>query len=170
MRGYAARAGAAHVSAARHRVNARPFLAIALMSALAACGGSTVTEDRVERAIAPLFANLVHAQLQRMGLPDIPVSALRTTASCYRIGGGHEGTGDWACTIVWSGPNGATLRDGYEVAVGANGCFTATLSGSTEAQLGGPTVITQENRQVRNLLYAFDGCFDPFLASTSLRR
>jgi hypothetical protein len=148
-------------------MKARCLFAIALMAALAACGGSVVTEDRVERAMAPLFANLVHVQLQRMGLRDIPVSALRTTASCYRIGGGHAGTGDWACTIVWSGPNGATLRDSYEVTVGANGCFAATLSGSTEAQLGGPTVITQENRLVRNLLYAFDGCFDPFLASAS---
>jgi hypothetical protein len=151
-------------------MNARPLVAVALVTALAACGGSAVTEDRVERAMAPLFANLVHVQLQRMGLPAIPVSALRTTASCYRISGGHDGTGDWACTIVWSGPNGATLRDSYEVTVGANGCFAATLSGSTEAQLGGPTVTTQENRQVRNLLYAFDGCFDPFLATTSLRR
>ena len=146
-------------------MTARVALAIALVAALAGCGGSAVTEDRVERAIAPLFANLVHAQLQRMRLPEIPVSALRATASCYRLAGGHAGTGDWACTIVWSGPNGVTLRDAYDVTVGANACFTATLSGSAEAQLGGPMVTTQDGRQVRNLLYAFDGCFDPFGAT-----
>ena len=146
-----------------------PLITIVVAAALAGCGASAVTEDRVERAIAPVFANLVHVQLQRMGLPDMPVSALRTTASCYRLGGGHEGTGDWACMVVWSGPNGTTLRDSYEVTVNANACFTATLSGSAEAQLGGPVVTTQEGRPVRNLLYAFDGCFDPFLASASSR-
>ena len=140
----------------------RVTLVIALVAALGGCGGSAVTEDRVERAIAPLFANLVHAQLQRMRLPEIPVSALRATASCYRLAGGNAGSGEWTCTIVWSGPNGATLRDAYDVTVGANACFTATLSGSAEAQLGGPIVTTQDGRQVRNLLYAFDGCFDPF--------
>ena len=147
----------------------RALFTIAVAAVVAGCGASAVTEDRVERAVARVFANLVHAQLQRMSLPDVPVSALRTTASCYRLAGGHEGTGDWACTVVWSGPNGATLRDTYEVTVGANACFTATLSGSAEAQLGGPVVTTQEGRQVRNLLYAFDGCFDPFLASTPSR-
>ena len=138
---------------------------VALIVALAGCGASSMTADRVERAIAPIFANLVHAQLQRMGLAAVPISALRATASCYRLAGGGAGTGDWACTIVWSGPNGATLRDSYDVVVAANACFTATLSGSAEAQLGGPTVKTAEGRDVRNLLYAFDGCFDPFLAS-----
>lgn len=150
-------------------MKARALLVAVIAAALAGCQASVVTEARVERAIAPVFASLVHLQLQRMGLPDVPVSALRTTASCYRLAGGHQGTGDWACTIVWSGPNGATLRDTYEVTVGANACFTAVLSGSGEAQLGGPTVTTQEGRQVRNLLYAFDGCFDPFLATSPSR-
>lgn len=105
------------------------------------------------------FANLVHSQLSRMGLTAVPVSQLRVTTSCYRVGGGQSGAGEWGCTVVWAGPRGDILRDGYEVTAGANGCYTATLS-SAEAQLGGPTVTASDGRQVRNLLYAFDGCFD----------
>ena len=135
--------------------------AILIAAALAGCGESAITADRLERAIAPAFANLVHAQLSRMQLQELAASSLRVTASCYRIAGGRAGAGEWACTVVWSGPNGATLRDSYEVSVGANACYTATL-GSAEAQLGGPTVTASDGRPVRNLLYAFDGCFDPF--------
>ena len=40
-----------------------------------------------------------------------------------------------------------------------NSDATATIEGS-EAGLGGPTVTTQDGKTVRNLLYAFDGCFD----------
>ena len=140
----------------------RAVLLVGWLAALAGCGTSAVTEDRVERAIAPAFANLVHLQLGRMRLPEMPASALRVTASCYRLAGDHAGSGDWVCTVVWSGPNGATLRDSYDVTVGANACYTATLTASAEAQLGGPTMTAQDGRQIRNLLYAFDGCFDPF--------
>jgi len=140
---------------------ARAVLLIAVSMSLAGCSGSAATEDRVERAIAPAFANLVHAQLTRMRLADVPPPSLRVAASCYRAAGGRQGAGDWVCTLVWAGPNGATLRDSYDVVVGTNACYTATL-GSTEAQLGGPTVTASDGRQVRNLLYAFDGCFDPF--------
>lgn len=130
-----------------------------LTLALAGCGRSVITAARLEPAIATTFANLVHAQLARMGLDAIPASDLKVVASCYRVGGESSGAGEWACTLVWSGPNGATLRDNYDVVVGANGCYTATLT-SAEAQLGGPTVVARDGRHVSNLLYAFDGCFD----------
>jgi hypothetical protein len=127
---------------------------------LAGCGASPITGDRVERAMAPTFANLVHAQLQRMGLGEVPAAQLRVVASCYRVGGAGAGAGEWTCTVVWAGPRGTTLRDTYDLTVGANGCYTATLTSSGEATLGGPIVMATDGRQVRNLLYAFDGCFD----------
>ncbi|HEY2433139.1 MAG TPA: hypothetical protein VGI12_10735 [Vicinamibacterales bacterium] len=128
---------------------------------LAGCGGSDVTEARVEAAVAGTFANLVHAQLARMGLTEMPVRSLRVAASCYRAAGERRGAGEWVCTVVWSGPNGVTLRDTYDLSVGANACYAAALGGTAEA-LGGPIVAGSDGRQVRNLLYAFDGCFDPF--------
>ena len=143
-------------------MSARAGVVMVVLSAAAAvagCGASAITEDRVERAIAPAFANLVHAQLGRMGLHEVPVSDLRVVASCYRVAGGRTGAGEWACTVVWSGPAGTTLRDTYDVVVGTDGCYTATL-GASESQLGGPTVTTTDGHPIRNLLYAFDGCFD----------
>jgi len=128
--------------------------------AFAGCGGSPITGGRIERAVAPTFANLVHAQLSRMGLTAVPAADLRVAASCYRVAGGSAGAGEWVCTVVWAGPRGALLRDTYDLTVGANGCYTATLAASAEATLGGPTVAATDGRQVRNLLYAFDGCFD----------
>jgi ABC-2 type transport system permease protein len=139
----------------------RTLLAMTLPLAAASCGGSAITEARVERAIATAFANLVPSQLKRMSLPDVPTEALRVAASCYRVAGGRAGAGEWACTVVWSRESGAPLRDAYDVTVAANGCYTATL-GAAEAQLGGPIVTAADGRPVRNLLYAFDGCFDPF--------
>ena len=135
--------------------------ALAAVMALMLTGcGSAIVPDRIEKAIAPTFANLVHAQLSRMGLGEIPAADLRVVASCYRVGGAAAGAGEWVCTVVWSGPRGVTLRDTYDLAVGTNGCYTATLAYSSESTLGGPTVGATDGRQIRNLLYAFDGCFD----------
>ena len=123
------------------------------------CGTSPITSLRLERTLAPTFANLVHAQLARVGLPTVAASDIKVTAACYRVDQRRSGAGDWLCTLVWSGPNGATLHDKYDVSVSSDGCYTATVEGS-EAQLGGPIVRTTDGRAVRNLLHAFDGCFD----------
>jgi hypothetical protein len=122
------------------------------------CGASAITTVRIERALAPTFANLVQVQLSRIGLQPVAASDIKVTASCYRPAGG-AGAGDWRCTLVWSGPNGVTLHDNYDLSVGTDGCYTANVD-SAEAQLGGPTVKSSDGREMRNLLYAFDGCFD----------
>jgi hypothetical protein len=131
---------------------------LVLCAALAGCGPSPITESRLEPAIAGTFANLVHLQLLRIGLPSIAASDLKVVASCYRIGGGSIGAGEWTCSLIWAGPNGATVRDSYDVAVTTDGCYTATVGGS-ESQLGGPAMDTPGRRQVRNVLYSFEGCF-----------
>jgi hypothetical protein len=61
------------------------------------------------------------------------------------------------CTLVWQGPDRRTLRDTYDLMVGTDGCFAASVSGES---LGGPTLKATDGRTVRNLLYAFEGCFD----------
>jgi hypothetical protein len=58
---------------------------------------------------------------------------------------------------MWQGPNRRRIRDTYEVFITTEGCYTATAS--TES-VGGPTLKAEDGREVRNLLYAFDGCFD----------
>lgn len=133
--------------------------AIVVAIAVAGCGPSALTAGRLEEAIAPTFGRLVPLQLARVGLPPLG-SDLKVVASCYRSGGGNVGAGDWVCTLVWSGANRTTLRDVYDVTVTPDGCYTATVD-AAETQLGGPTVKATDGRDVRNLLYAFEGCFDP---------
>jgi hypothetical protein len=136
-------------------------LAIAAASAVAGCGTSPVTAARIEAAIGPTFANLVHLQLARTGLPSVAALDVKVTASCRRnvAGSGPDGSGDWVCTLVWYGPNRRPLGDVYDLYVSTDGCYTATVEGA-EAQLGGPVVTASDGSSVRNLLYVFEGCFD----------
>lgn len=136
-----------------------PGLITALTLASVSCGSSPITSARVEAAIGHTFANLVHAQLARTGLSPLPVSDITVAASCYRSNGSTVGAGEWVCTLVWHGPNQATLRDTYDLSVGTDGCYTAVVD-AAESQLGGPTIKMTDGTTVRNLLYSFDGCFD----------
>ena len=134
------------------------LIAVALVaSTLAACGGSPITSTRVEQSVAPTFANLVQTQVSWLGLPPLPSADVRATARCRRLTSEAAGAGDWTCTLVWLGPQGQSLRDIYDLFVATDGCYTASAAGEA---LGGPTLKTTEGRDVRNLLYAFDGCFD----------
>jgi hypothetical protein len=124
------------------------------------CGPSPITSARIDKAIAPTFANLIHVQLSRLGLPPIAASDIKVTASCRKVvGSGVAGAGDWVCMLVWQRPNRPTLRDTYDLSVATDGCYTATVDGA-EGHLGGPTLKAWDGSDVRNLLYTFEGCFD----------
>ncbi|MEN3339244.1 MAG: hypothetical protein V7647_2920 [Acidobacteriota bacterium] len=147
-----------------HRRTADTFhrrLALAAALALTECGQTPITSARIERAIAPTFANLVHAQLTRIGLPGLAASDITVTASCRKLVAetGARGAGEWVCTLAWHGPNRETLHDTYDLTVGTDGCYTATVEGA-EANLGGPTIVGPDGSRMTNLLYTFDGCFD----------
>jgi hypothetical protein len=137
----------------------RTFSALIAAACFAACGPSAVTRTRVEHAVAATFANLVGVQLARMGLGPVP--GIHAAATCHRITAGREdaGTGEWACTLTWYGPNRTPLVDTYEVAVAADGCYTASV-GAGEGNLGGPTIPAPDGSRTRNVLYIFDGCID----------
>ena len=122
------------------------------------CRSSPITPDRIERAIAPTFANLVELQVSSLGLPVMAPSDFAVKASCRRaVPGSNNGSGEWVCTLVWQGPDRRTLRDTFDLFVGTDGCYMAAVEGEA---LGGPTLQAENGRVVRNLLYAFDGCFD----------
>jgi len=83
---------------------------------------------------------------------------LAVNASCRKpAGGDNRGSGEWTCTLAWKGPDKQALTDTYDLFVTTDGCYTATVG--TE-NLGGPTLKARDGREVRNLLYAFEGCFD----------
>jgi hypothetical protein len=122
------------------------------------CGSSPITPARIERAIAATFANLVHIQVSWLGLPPMDAPDFEVRASCRKLTpGSNVGAGEWACTVLWRGPDRQPLRDTFDLFVMTDGCYTATVSGEN---LGGPTLRASDGRQVRNLLYTFDGCFD----------
>jgi hypothetical protein len=145
----------------RHSRGPLSFFAGVAAIVMFGCGPSPITSARIEGAIAPAFANLVHVQLSRVGLPAVSAADIKVTASCRKQGPPEirSGSGDWMCTLVWYGPNRASLRDTYDLFVGTDGCYTATVDGA-EAQLGGPIITLPDGGNVRNLLYAFEGCFD----------
>ena len=137
--------------------------ALATFATVAAigCAPSPITSARIDRAIEPTFANLVHVQLSRLGLPPMAASDIKVTANCHKVSTGSSvtGAGEWVCTLVWQRPNRQTLRDTYDLSVATDGCYTATVDGA-EGHLGGPTLKASDGNDVRNLLYTFEGCFD----------
>jgi hypothetical protein len=129
---------------------------------LTGCGGSPITAERIERAIAPTFANLMHLQVPSMGLPAMAPAEFAAAASCRKVATAgaaspQSGSGDWICTIQWRGPGQRPLRDIYDLFVTTDGCYTATVEGESLAR---PVLTTKDGRDVRNLLYVFEGCFD----------
>lgn len=140
----------------------RRLFAAAVILVSTGCGGSPITAARLERAIAPTFANLLELQVPQMGLPPMPASAFAPSASCRKVAAAgaassHSGSGDWICTIQWMGPGQRPLRDVYDLFVTTDGCYTATVEGESLAK---PVLTTKDGREVRNLLYVFEGCFD----------
>ena len=133
-------------------------LAVLMTAAVFGCGPSPITSARIEAAIEPTFANLVHIQVSWLGLPPMAASEFAVTASCRKLlAGNNAGAGDWECRLVWKSPDRQTLRDTFDLFVATDGCYTATATGEN---LGGPTLKARDGNEVRNLLYAFEGCFD----------
>ena len=140
----------------------RWMLALLASVSMPACGSSPIDSARIEAAIASTFANLVHVQMAWIGLPPLPASEFAVKASCRKPGadsnrGSYSGSGEWICTLRWRGPERQGLRDNYELFVTPDGCYTATAEGEG---LAGPALKALDGRNVRNLLYAFEGCFD----------
>jgi len=136
------------------------ILAAVTMSIVAsACTAvSPITRGRVEAAMATTFGNMVHLQVSRMGLASMSAADFAVKTTCQpRMSGQNAGSGEWLCAIAWQGPDRQPLRDTYDLLVTTDGCYTATVEGDT---LGGPTLRSRDGRDVRNLLYTFEGCFD----------
>ena len=140
------------------RRTARAGCAALVAIAAAGCGSSPITAPRLEAAIAPTFANLVQVQASWLGLQPMPASEFPVTASCHTVTPGtRQGAGEWVCSLTWHGPDRQTLRDTFDLFVTTDGCYMATAAGDA---LGGPVLQARGGTRVRNLLYAFEGCFD----------
>jgi hypothetical protein len=142
----------------RAKLNGAIALIAVAVAATFGCGHSPITSKRIEPALETTFANLVELQVSRLRLPPMRAPDFAVTAICRRLTAGSDaGAGEWTCTIVWQGPDRRTLRDTYDLTVQTDGCYSASVSGE---DLGGPFLVTQDGRRTRNLLSAFEGCFD----------
>jgi hypothetical protein len=144
----------------RARIVRRLGAALNALVLVTLCGCSSIspiTPQRVERAIASTFSNLVQTQVSWMALPAMTAADVGAAATCRRLTAQGPGAGEWVCTLIWMGPNGQSLRDVYDLFVMTDGCYMASIAGEN---FGGPTLKTNDGKDVRNLLYAFDGCFD----------
>src|SRR5262245_3623872 len=56
------------------KVISRGLFVVAVAIGVSGCAQSPITSMRIERAIAPTFANLVHTQMLWIGLPPIAAS------------------------------------------------------------------------------------------------
>ena len=136
----------------------RALVAVAAALAISGCTKySPITSTRIERAIASTFSNLVETQVSWVGLPRMTAAEVKASARCLKLPTGGMGAGEWVCTVIWMGPQGQSVRDAYDLFVATDGCYMASLAGES---LGGPVLKTKDGQNVRNLLYAFDGCFD----------
>lgn len=133
-----------------------PFVAAA-MAAGGCSSYSPITPARIEKAIASTFSNLVETQVSWVGLPTMTAREVAASAHCLKLPTGGLGAGEWVCTVIWMGPQGQSVRDAYDLFINTDGCYMASLAGES---LGGPILKTKDGKSVRNLLYAFDGCFD----------
>ena len=80
------------------------------------------------------------------------------TATCNRGAGTEKSSGagdDWSCIIVDSRASDGGQPVTYDVALKANGCYTA----ETGMTLGALLVDNEQGKPFINPVYAFDGCF-----------
>jgi hypothetical protein len=143
------------VRCSMRRVRAAFLAAVAL--SLPGCTLSPITALRIETSIEATFANLVQLQVSTLGLPPTAAGDFEVTASCRKLSGGTNGSGDWICNLLWLGPDRRPLRDSYDLFVTTDGCYTAAVEGTN---LGGPLLEAADGRNIRNLLFTFEGCFD----------
>jgi hypothetical protein len=125
------------------------------------CGSSGITDERLNHAVGPTFANLYVLQQSLRGR-TVTAASMRPKATCTRGSSGADvGAGnDWVCSVNWfdTGPN-ITVTASYQVHVQTNGCYTADGDGPADLN-GRQSIVAADGATVTNPLWEFDGCFD----------
>jgi hypothetical protein len=131
--------------------------------ALAAGGGSAITQPRLERSLTASFSNVYAEQARLLGHRGVTAASLQPRAMCDKgpgVAQSGPGTG-WNCLMSWPDPNVPMPATGYgkfELTVHSNGCYTV---GSPSSLVGYQTITDQRGRTVTNPAYEYDACLDP---------
>jgi hypothetical protein len=149
------------ISAAWLKALTLPAALALTVAILSAFGGNDVTRVRLEKSIAPTFANLYVQQATLLGHPGVTVASTAATASCDKGGPKVADVGpgaNWVCTLTFNDQTHVKQTGNFELNVHANSCYTA----AGPSKLIGLAVITdQRGNDATNPVFEFDGCFNP---------
>lgn len=131
--------------------------------AVAASGGSALTQARLERSLTASFSNVYAQRAALTGHRGVTPASLHARAMCDKGPGvAPEGPGTgWNCLMSWTDPDVPMPPAGYgkfELTVHSNGCYTV---GSPSSLVGFQTITDTRGRTVNNPAYEFDACLDP---------
>jgi hypothetical protein len=130
----------------------------ALVVTLTGCASTGVTAGRLSQSVAPTFEHLYRWKQQLEG--ESTSKTLDTSATCHRANPSDpdEGAGsEWLCTMRFliDGPN-TQVSFNWNVSAKPDGCWNAD---GVPAQLGGQTVLTNQDKRVIDPIYNVTGCF-----------
>jgi hypothetical protein len=136
--------------------------AIALATVVSGCGGTDITQARIQASLPTVFTNLYIQQQADLGHPGLAPSALQIKNTTCDKGGpsvpDHGAGADWICLLDFVDGTGTPQpQSKFELKVQPNGCYTA--GGSTKVV--GPLLIQDPTgKYITNKVFEFDGCFD----------
>ncbi|MEY9871537.1 ABC-2 type transport system permease protein [Streptacidiphilus sp. MAP12-33] len=125
-------------------------------------GDSGITQDKVQRSVAAVFAQLYPFQQEQIHQPAPTAAQLHTSAVCSKSEGLGPQTGpgnDWRCTVSWVVPGtNVSTQAVYQLNVTANGRYAA--DGDGPVQVNGYFLIINSGKASPNPLWQFDGNVD----------
>jgi hypothetical protein len=151
------------INAAKATRAAVPMIAaLALTALVSGCGGTDITQARIQKSLPTVFTNLYIQQQADVGHPGLKAPALQVkNAACDKGGPSvpdHGAGADWICLLDFVDGTGTPQpQSKFEVKIQPNGCYTA--GGSTKVV--GPLLIqNRAGKYITNKVFEFDGCFD----------
>jgi hypothetical protein len=136
-------------------------VAIAAAATLTAFGSNDVTRSRIERSLAPTFANLYVQRSAILGETGVTVAGVAASASCDRGGPKVPDVGpgaDWICMVTFHDDKNQVQNGKFELQVKADCTYVA---GGPSKLVGLATLTNQAGKDVPNPAFEFDGGFDP---------
>ena len=136
-------------------------LAIAAAATLTAFGSNDVTKTRIERSLAPTFANLYVQRSLILGETGVTTAGVTATASCDRGGPKVPDVGpgaDWICMVTYHDDHNQVQNGKFELQVKADCTYVA---GGPSKLVGLATITNTAGKDAPNPAFEFDGAFDP---------
>jgi hypothetical protein len=129
--------------------------------ALTAFGSPDVTKSRLERSLAPTFANLYVQQAGILGISGVNVTGVAAKADCDKGGPKVPDVGSgsgWVCQVSFVDNTGHAQQGKFELQVRPDSTYVA---GGPSKLIGLATITNKNGVDVTNPVFEFDGALDP---------